>query len=174
MPGWMETLAAWPRPDLLALAQVVLTVVGFGLTIWQIARSVSATERTNQAVANLQKRFSVNDLLIALPRLHVLEDALMAGLKAQDSDSVEATLVSFARSSGEIAELLEGRDEDSSKKMQRSLTTLGKASTKAKSALATGSPDPLAEVVAPVVKQLTPLAGEVSGMIVRLQREVSS
>lgn len=175
MPDWWIFGAPpWSRADWLSLAQLVFTVAGFGAAICQLRRTTTAAEETTSAVNLLHVRFLVNDLLLALPRLHKLEDDIDSAIKVNDASRLEQELVQYARTSSEIAAMLESRSEANDEELIKLLGQAGRASTKAKALLVSGSTAPVVTTVQPALTKIAAVSAAASALIVKLQRKAQS
>jgi hypothetical protein len=168
---WIFGPPPWSRADWLSLGQLIFTVAGFGAAIWQLRRTATAAEETTTAVNSLHVRFLVNDLLLALPRLHKLEDDIDSAIKSNSVNRVEQELVSYSRTASEISALLESRSETNDEELIKLLGQAGRASTKAKALLVSGSTDPVVTVVQPALTKIAAVSAAASALIVKLQRK---
>jgi hypothetical protein len=84
----------WTPSDIFGGLQLVVAVFGFGVAIWQLVRTANATTQSARA---LGQRLIANDLLVLLPELEHLEDALDAAVKTTKPDKVGVALADYAR-----------------------------------------------------------------------------
>ena len=169
---WILGPEPWERSDWLSLGQLLFTFVGFLLAIIQLRRTAVATEATAKRVSELQVRLLTNDLLVALPTMHKLEDDLDDAVKADNHAAVERGLVAYARTASTVAALLEVRGGTAEVALVKLLNQAGRAATKAKSEIAEGTPRGLRDVVRVAMSKMSAVSTETSAMMARLQRKV--
>jgi len=151
----------------LSAAQLFFTCVGFGIAIWQLVRTASLLEK-------VRSRLIENDLLVALPELHKLEDELDDSVKGGDPSVVERMLVKYSRSSSRISALLQIESTAAEEPLVLLLAQAGNSAQKAKAELAQGSDRELAEVVKLAMGKVAKVSAEASGLIARLEKRVSA
>lgn len=166
-----ETGVMLSRADWLSLGQLVFTILGFGLAIWQLARAATAVEASQDLLKTLRVRLLGNDLLVMLPELHVLEDALDAALKGGDRLVIEKALVTYARTAGQIAGFLESEESTAEEAIIPLLKKCVSLATKAKADLAEGVPTDLRDTTRAAVARIAKVSAEVSPLVARLQRK---
>ena len=59
--------------DWLGVAGLGVSVIGFGVAIWQLIRTANAAVATREAVERTEKRMAINHLLILLPQFRIVE-----------------------------------------------------------------------------------------------------
>ncbi|KZE43262.1 hypothetical protein [Microbacterium sp. T32] len=89
----------WTPSDVFGGLQLAVAVLGFGVAIWQLVRTANATAKSARA---LGQRLIANDLLVLLPDLEHLEDALDAAVKTTKPDKVGTALAEYARKAQRI------------------------------------------------------------------------
>ena len=62
--------------DWLGVAGLGVSVIGFGVAIWQLIRTANAAVATREAVERTEKRMAINHLLILLPQFRIVEGEL--------------------------------------------------------------------------------------------------
>jgi hypothetical protein len=118
----------------LALAGVLISALGFTLTVTQLFRTASAVERTEQ-------RLKVNELLYELPQLHRLEQDLDDVARAMDIDRTIRVLNEWRRQAATVIAHL--HDDATSESLRTQLQTSVELAGKAKNALVSGKTNPL-------------------------------
>ncbi|MBQ1051676.1 hypothetical protein KBX50_24815 [Micromonospora sp. C51] len=103
---------------------LLIGVVGFTLTIWQLRRTARAAEATQKAVERTENRMALNHLLVLLPQFRVLESELDFAVADEDRKMAMRVLASYAQIASQVAGLLDGRDGVDSVLVER----LGRAS----------------------------------------------
>ena len=169
---WRLGLEDWPRADVLSLIQTIFTVVGFGVAIWQLARTASAAESTRDRIASFQARVLGNDLLVLLPELHKIEDDIDTALKKPDLDEVERCLTRYARKSAEAVALLLSDEAPEETVLVKTLKAASKAASKSRSDVTKGGTTVESAARAAMVK-MNAASTEVSAAITRRQRVVT-
>ncbi len=94
------------------LAGLVIGVIGFGVTIWQLFRTANAAEATTRAVERTERRMALNHLLVLLPQFRMLETELDLAVEESDRRMATRILASYAQITSQVAGLLDGRDSD--------------------------------------------------------------
>lgn len=89
----------WTPSDVFGGLQLAVAILGFGLAIWQLVRTANATTQSARA---LGQRLIANDLLVLLPDLERLEDALDAAVKTTKPDKVGIALADYSRKAQRI------------------------------------------------------------------------
>lgn len=97
----MKTFQDW-----LALAGFLLTIVGFGLTFWQLWRTKRVAEATQDTVYRATDRVRYNQLLVLLPQLQNLEPELDAAVREDDDRIAARTLVRWNQLASQVQGIL--------------------------------------------------------------------
>lgn len=97
----MDTFQDW-----LALIGFVLTIVGFGLTFWQLRRTKRVAEATQETVYKATDRVRYNQLLVLLPQLQNLEPELDTAVREDDSRVAARTLVRWNQLASQVRGIL--------------------------------------------------------------------
>ena len=97
--------------DWLSLAGQVVSVIGFGVAIWQLMRTANASIETKKAVERTEQRMALNHLLVLLPQFRQLENDLDHAAQEDDRPLARRTLVSYAHFATEVAAILQGQDK---------------------------------------------------------------
>ncbi|GMA26788.1 hypothetical protein [Arenivirga flava] len=84
----------WNPADYFGAGQLFVAILGFGIAIWQLVRTADATVESTRL---LGARLLANDLLVLLPELEALEDAVHSAVKSEDADKVGIALAKYAR-----------------------------------------------------------------------------
>jgi hypothetical protein len=95
--------------DWIGLAGLVVSVVGFGVAIWQLIRTANASVATRNAVERTEKRMALNHLLVLLPQFRLLENDLDYAAQEDDRSLARRSLVSYAHFAAEVATILGGQ-----------------------------------------------------------------
>src|SRR5580692_8265065 len=95
--------------DWIGLAGLVVSVVGFGVAIWQLIRTANASVATLNAVERTEKRMALNHLLVLLPQFRLLENDLDYAAQEDDRSLARRSLVSYAHFAAEVATILGGQ-----------------------------------------------------------------
>jgi len=96
--------------DWLSLAGLIVSVVGFGIAIWQLTRTANASIATKRAIERTEKRMALNHLLVLLPQFRLLENDLDHAAQEDDRPLARRTLVAYAQFASEVAAILQGQD----------------------------------------------------------------
>ena|ERR1700722_20269409 len=97
--------------DWVGIAGLAVSVVGFSLAIWQLARTAKASEATREAIERTEKRMALNHLLVLLPQFHLLENDLDRAAEDNDRALARRALVSYSHFASEVAAILRGQDQ---------------------------------------------------------------
>jgi hypothetical protein len=62
--------------DWISVAALIVSVIGFTFTIWQLVRTANAAEATKRAIERTEKRMALNHLLVLLPQFRLIENDL--------------------------------------------------------------------------------------------------
>lgn len=159
--------------DWLSVVGLAVSGVGFFFTVRQLRRTATATEISNTLLKGVGERMHLNHLLVMLPQLHVISDELDAGILASDDRGVARTLVAYSRISAQIAVLLE---QDSASDNVLLIARLRESASKAssvKSSIVTGSKDPLAKLVRPMMAEIAEVSNLAGALVSTYQMKVS-
>jgi hypothetical protein len=96
--------------DWLGVAGLAVSVVGFGIAIWQLIRTANASVATRKAVERTEKRMALNHLLVLLPQFRLLENDLDFAAQEDDRPLARRSLISYAHFAAEVATILQGQD----------------------------------------------------------------
>lgn len=96
--------------DWISAAGLVVSVIGFAIAIWQLARTAKASEATRFAIERTEKRMALNHLLVLLPQFHLIENDLDRAAEDNDRALARRALVSYSRFAAEVATILKGQD----------------------------------------------------------------
>lgn len=95
--------------DYLGIAGLAVSVIGFGVAIWQLIRTANATSATRKAIERTEKRMALNHLLILLPQFRILESDLDRAAEDDDRPAARTALVSYAHFAAEVATILKSQ-----------------------------------------------------------------
>jgi hypothetical protein len=96
--------------DWLSLAGLVVSIVGFGIAIWQLTRTANASVATKAAIERTERRMALNHLLVLLPQFRILENDLDAAAQDDDRALARRSLISYSHFAAEVATILQGQD----------------------------------------------------------------
>ena len=105
-------------------AGLLLSVLGFGFTIWQLRRVRTATAASSEAIRALKIRFTHFDAIQECTSAEILLSDLRAASK-EDQDSLVRLSDELARALINIAERLPHLDESMARKLQSSIQRAG-------------------------------------------------
>jgi hypothetical protein len=100
----LAKLPSWQ--DQLAIVSFGLTILGFIIAIWQIRKSIRASEAAARAVRATANRLASNQLLLLIPQLELLDFELDIAIRTNDRESVERTLVRWRYLSSKVRGVL--------------------------------------------------------------------
>lgn len=93
--------------DWLGIAALGVSVVGFGVTIFQLVRTKNATVAATDALQLAATRMSVNHLLVLLPQFRLFETELDSAMTINDKTAAARTLLSYSQAANQVASLME-------------------------------------------------------------------
>lgn len=99
------------RSDAISLVGILISLIGFGLMIWQLVRTANASIATQQSMHRTERRMVYNHMLVLIPQFRLLEVHLDEAAETDDRRLAIRTLVAFSQLASEVAGLL-GREED--------------------------------------------------------------
>lgn len=114
-----------------------------------------------------------NDLLIALPELHVHEDAVDKAIKGGNAEEIMDKLNQYSRAAGRISGLLEAGTDTASEKLIGLLKIAGDSTSSAKAELSESGQRPVVDVTRMAREHIRSVSFETSSLIPRLQKKVS-
>ncbi|MFD4958439.1 hypothetical protein [Microbacterium sp. NPDC058389] len=163
--------AEWTRGDVFGLLQVVVAILGFGLAIWQLVRTANATVASNRA---LQRRLLYNDLLVMLPDVHSLEDAVDKAARSKSRDEVSVALVTYSRRVASMVGALKSDPALKDHKVTKALAAAAKAAGDLKSTLYDEAEPDVQAMVRPVQTKIQTASRETGEAIATLQRSADA
>jgi hypothetical protein len=95
--------------DWLGVAGLGVSVIGFGVAIWQLVRTANASVATRKAVERTERRMAINHLLVLLPQFRIVETDLDRAAEEDDRQLASRALVSYAHFASEAAAILAGQ-----------------------------------------------------------------
>lgn len=159
--------------DAIGIWGLLVSVIGFGLTVWQLIRTASAAEKTKTAVENAANRMVTNHMLVMLPQLKSAETELDAAIVSNDSKGAIRALIEYSYAAKQIASLLSGEGQAEYTDLIERLRTSADSASGTKSALVTGTPRPLKDVVATISSDISKIAGDCVALATTYQAKVS-
>jgi hypothetical protein len=157
----------------LGILGLVVSVVGFGVTIWQLVRTANASEATSKALKAATERMNINHLLVLLPQLKTYEAELDGAIADEDRRTASRTLVSYSHVATQIAMLLELNADERSAELVKTLRDSAKACSNAKAVLVSGSSKSLGTVMKPALAQIGEVSATAAGLMTEFQIKVS-
>lgn len=92
--------------DWLGSIGLIVSVLGFAGTIWQLQRTVNASKATAAAITRTEKRMAMNHLLVLLPQIRMIEADLDTAVDQGDRRLTIRALVMFTHLASEVAGVL--------------------------------------------------------------------
>ena len=155
--------------DWIGVLGLAVSVVGFGLTIWQLIRTANASVATRVAIEATARRMSLNHLLVLLPQLRVIEGDLDAAMADEDRKLAIRTLVAYTHTANQVASLLEGEgaavDTELITRLRDSATEAGRA----KSALVTSARGSVKTTAKQAAERIGQVASHAAGLVAQFQ-----
>lgn len=155
--------------DWIGLIGIAVSLVGFGLTIWQLVRTANASIATKNAIASANRRMLLNHLLVLLPQLSTFEADLDAAILADDKPGATRALVQFSHAANQVAALLESHDGAEDADLANALRLSAKNASTNKAVIVSGVSRPLSTVLKTVAAEIGEMAGKCSGISVKYQ-----
>jgi len=159
--------------DWLGVAGLIVSAVGFALTIWQLIRTANASIATKNAIIEANKRMVLNHLLVLLPQLTSIEADLDAAIASDDRDGAVRLLVKFSHAANQIAALLENRESREDVDFVDELRTVAKSASASKGALVSGTSKPLRIVLKTLDAEIGSVTAKCAGMVTKYQTKVA-
>jgi hypothetical protein len=159
--------------DWLGILGLFTTVVGFGLTIWQLIRTANASVATKAAIEATARRMSLNHLLVLIPQLRVIEGDLDAAMAEDDRKLAIRTLVNYSHTANQVASLLEGEDGEVDGELIDRLRGSAAEAGKAKSVLVTSTRGTVKTVAKAASEGIGEVAGHAAGLVAQFQVKAS-
>lgn len=155
--------------DGLSLAGLLVSVVGFGLTIWQLVRTANAAEATRAAIIGANKRMLLNHLLVLLPQMRSLESDLDLAIAANDLPSAVRALNGFSHAANQIASLLDTEADAAEDGLRMELRAAAASASLNKSVLVRGTVRPLRTVLKTCSAQISDVSAQCAGLTTKYQ-----
>ncbi|WP_157376965.1 hypothetical protein [Agromyces sp. Root1464] len=167
-PWWDLSLS-----NVLSAAQLVFTIAGFSIAIWQLVRSANANVASKALLEKVRLRLLGNDLLLGLPELHTLEDDLDEAVKSGEPNEIQRKLVGYSRAAARISGILKADESSASEPIVPLLNQAMSSATKAKAEIAEGTSRTMVEVTRVAIGKISKVSLEASSLIARLEKRVS-
>lgn len=164
----------WSLSNVLSAGQLVLTVAGFAIAIFQLTRSANASVQTKSLLQKLRLRLVENDLMDALPQLSALEDELADAVRRQDDEAATRVLVAYSRHASSVIGLMEATAAHADEPLLAQLRLAETSARRAKGEIANGSDRALAQLVAAATSKIAKVSSQAAVLRVRLQKEADS
>lgn len=104
---------------------ISLSVAGFGVTFWQLARTRSAAESAQKATERAQGQLVRHQLLSLVPELSRFESDLLVVVGANDKERVVSALLAWRNTAAEVLGLLSEGNVDGSQLAEDLRTAIG-------------------------------------------------
>ena len=147
--------------------QLIVAVLGLGFAGWQLLRTANATVASQKA---LEQRLLHNDLLVLLPEMHLLEDAVERAVRAGDRDASSEALMTYSRRASAVVGELKLHSTLADSKATKSLAAAGKMAGDVKQSLYDEPHPAVAPEVAPAQERMRAASREISEVIAQLKR----
>ncbi|WP_056218951.1 hypothetical protein [Microbacterium sp. Root61] len=167
----MTFAANWTPSDHFGMWQLIVAILGFGLAFWQLVRTANATVASNKA---LQRRLLHNDLLVMLPEVHALEDAVDRAARVGERDDVSMALVSYSRRVTSMVGALKSDAALKDHKVTKALAAAAKAAGELKATLYDVEKPDVRALVRPVQVKIQTASRETGEVLAALQRSGES
>ncbi|MFC7402770.1 hypothetical protein [Citricoccus sp. GCM10030269] len=159
--------------DTIGIIGLVVTTVGFSLTVWQIWRTANASEKATEALKAATRRMHLNHLLVLLPQLKIYESELDAAQADDDKKQAIRALVSYSHAAQQVAALLESSSEGREEaELVDQLRSSASAASSAKATLVSGATKPVRLVVKSAAEQIGSMSTFAAGLATRYQTKV--
>lgn len=158
--------------DVLGVAGLAVSIIGFGVTAWQLIRTANATVATKDAIVQANKRMLLNHLLVLLPQLKTLESDLDSAIASGSQDAAIRALNGFSHAANQVASLLESQDEQSDTNLIAELRGCATNASASKSTLVGGISKPMATVLRTVSQQVSDVSAKCAGLTTKYQVKV--
>lgn len=159
--------------DWLGIIGLIVTTIGFGVTIWQLVRTANASIATKKAIEATARRMSLNHLLVLLPQLRVIEGDLDAAMAEDDRKLAIRTLVNYSHTANQVASLLETEGEAVDGDLITRLRSSASEAGRAKSALVTSSRGTVKSTAKVAAEGIGEVTGYASGLVAQFQMKAS-
>lgn len=159
--------------DVIGILGLVVSVIGFGLTVWQLFRTATAARQTKTAVENAASRMVTNHMLTMLPQLKAAETELDTAIIGGDSKSAIRALIEYSYAAKQIASLLASDGDPAYAQLVNRLKESADSASGTKAALVTGVPKPLREVAAAIAGEISVIASDCVALAATYQAKVS-
>lgn len=158
--------------DTIGVIGLLVSVVGFGVTVWQLIRTANATIATKTAIVAANKRMLLNHLLVLLPQLKSLEADLDSAIATDSNSGAIRALIEFSHAANQVASLLESQEENSEADLAGELRKSAKNASAHKSILVLGITKPLTTVLRTVASEISEVSAKCAGLSTKYQVRV--
>jgi hypothetical protein len=163
----MDDPYVWTPSDLFGLLQLIVAVLGLAFAGYQLWRTARATEASS---ALLARRLLTNDLLILLPEVQRLEDAVDRAARSGDRDQTSDALRAYVQRVPTVLGHLKSDRTLRDEKVVRLLSQAVSAAGSAKGDLYERSGDPIETIVKAARKKMMTATIEIGEVTARLQK----
>lgn len=155
--------------DWIGVAGLFVSIVGFGVAIWQLVKTANASIATLDATRETERRIKDNHLLVLLPQFRALETELDHAVDKKDKELTRRMLKSYADYATGLAENLKGQDQVDETLIGK-LDTFARQASLAKAAVYEAPPGrDFKELTKDVRGRLSELSVEIERLSARLQ-----
>ena len=165
-----DGLAIWGL--VIGALSLIVTAVGFGLTISQVRKTKDAAIATKDAIVAANRRMLYNHLLVLLPQMKNFEGDLDAAIAEPDKASAIRALVGFSHAANQVAALLE-TDGVAHAALIVELRATARAASVAKGELESGNARPLTSLLQSIAVEVSTVAAECAGLSTAYQTKVA-
>lgn len=151
--------------------ELAVTAVGFGLAIWQLHRTATATQATKRAIEDNTERMMLNHLLVLLPQFKSIESDLDMAAADADRSLAIRSLISFSYTANQVASLLESQGGDP--EFVDELKESAKMAASAKSLLVTDARKSVAGAIKAPHEAISGIGSKAFGLAARYQVKVA-
>lgn len=143
---------------------IPLALIGFGLTLWQLAKTKRAAEAAQESARSAQVAISRNHLLILIPQLQRIEEELERSVRANSIELTLSWLANWRWQAGQLRGFLLASSYDDEKTMRALQSSIAKAAVARKAIIDSKHGDllkatrPARDAIAVVTNELGMLA----------------
>ena len=167
----------WLSPTLanrLSLSQLILTMLGFAIAIWQIIRTANATSESKKLLGKVQNRLVENELLIELTELNKLRESVQTNVGAMAKEKLLDDLDNYVHSCSTILELIVDYKDSGTEQFREVLKKGIISASQSKSAFSSSKSANLTKVMKTPQEVFLEISSETSRMIVRVKNKGGS
>jgi hypothetical protein len=159
--------------DLIGLAGLGISIVGFSLTVWQLLRTANAAIATKEAIVAANKRMLLNHLLVLLPQLKTLEADLDTAIAAKNSEAAIRALIGYSHAANQVASLLDSQEDSMDAELVKELRASAVNASANKAVLVIGTTRQLSSVLKTVASEISAVSAKCAGLSTKYQVKVA-